>query len=381
MSTKTYESPRIALVYDRVNKIGGAEKVLEQLHQIWPEAPLYTSVWNKATAPWSEQIDVRASFLNRIPFARTRHEWLAWLMPTVFESFSFEKYDIIISITSAEAKGIITLPEKLHLCYMLTPTRYLWNKTHLYRQQGFVANNPLTRMIAAPLMSRLRRWDYYAGQRPDQIVAISKTVSHRVEKYYRRPADAVIYPPVSQLTSGNPVPEEVDTPYFLVVSRLVPYKRIDLAVQAFNQLGKNLVIVGDGSQYRHLKQMAKPNVKLVGKVSQSRLASFFEHASGLVFPSEEDFGIVCLEAQSLGKGVIAYNKGGASETVIHGKTGVLFESQTVESLITAIQDFEKQNFKKSDISKNAKAYSERVFRNNFKNYVEDAWQQHQKTIK
>lgn len=371
-------APKIAFVYDRVNKIGGAEKVLMALHQLWPDAPLYTSVWNQETAPWSKNMDVRASFLNKVPFTRSRHELFAWLMPTVFESFTFKKYDIVISITSAEAKGIITSPQTLHLCYMLTPTRYLWSHTHLYRQQGFVAANLLTQTIASPLLSRLRRWDYIAAQRPDKIVAISKTVARRIEKYYHQSVDEMIYPPVAPLVSFSSISLEVEPPFYVVVSRLVPYKRIDLAVQAFNQMGKKLVVIGEGSQKHKLQQLAHDNVKILGKVSDSKLIAYYQQAQGLVFPSEEDFGIVCVEAQSLGKGVVAYHKGGAAETVINGQTGVLFEKQTVDALVEAINKYEKLKLNSEEIKAQAGKFSQDEFKQRFKKYVEEAWHNHLK---
>lgn len=379
MNPKTDEYS-IALVYDRVNTIGGAEKVLQQLHKIWPKAPLYTSVWHKQSALWSKNMDVRTSFINRIPFIRTRHQWLAWAMPNVFESFTFEKYDIVISITSAEAKGIITNPETLHICYMLTPTRYLWHQAHLYQKQGFVSKNPLTNLLAPVFLSRLRVWDYMASQKPDKIVAISKTVARRIVKYYQRQVAAMIYPPVAAIKQVSTTYEEFPKPYYLLVSRLVPYKRVDVAIEAFNDNGKNLIVVGSGSGMSRLSKMAKANVRLLGRVSDAKLASLYSNCQALIFPSEEDFGIVCVEAASLGKPVVAFGQGGASETVIDGTTGVLFDKQTPESLNAAIDQLEKLELDPEEIKKQSAQFAPKKFREIFKNFVEEAWQNHQKAV-
>lgn len=370
---------KIAFVYDRVNKIGGAERVLASLHQLWPDAPLYTSVYNPKKALWAKGLKVHTSFLQKIPFVRNHHEWFAWAMPMAFESFNFSSYDIVISVTSAEAKGIITKPETLHICYLLTPTRYLWSHTHFYQTGNYATNkNFITRKLTPIFFSSMRRWDQVASVRPDKIIAISETVARRTRKYYRRIEDAVINPPVNLDLAKADTTVVTPKKYYLLVSRLVPYKRIDVAIEAFNKLGKTLLIVGDGSQKKQLKKIAGENIKFIGRVSQGKLTRYYQKCEALIFPAEEDFGIVCLEAQAAGKPVVAYAKGGAAETIKHLKTGILFKQQTPESLIRAVNLLESRTFDESACKQNATVYSEEKFKNSIKKFVEEAWQQYQK---
>jgi len=370
---------KIALVYDRVTKLGGAERVLTALHQLWPTAPLFTSVYNPRSAPWARDFTVYTSFLQKIPFVRSHHEWFAWLMPLAFESFDFDGYDVVVTVTSAEAKGIITKPETLHLCYLLTPTRYLWSHTHFYQTGHYATNkNFLTRRLTPLFFSSLRRWDQVAATRPDQIVAISSTVARRCWKYYRRTVAAVINPPVNLDLARADTTADLPDNYYLLVSRLVPYKRVDLAIQACSQLGVTLVIVGDGPYKQELKKIAGDNVKFVGRVSQGKLVRYYQKAQALIFPAEEDFGIVCLEAQAAGIPVVAYARGGAAETIIPGKTGVLFKQQTKEALIRSLNTLQSLAFTKEAAIKNADKYAVEIFKSKFKHFVEDSWQQYQK---
>jgi len=361
---------KLVLVYDRVNKIGGAERVLNTLHKIWPKAPLFTSVYNPKTAPWAKNFKVIPSFLQKIPGAKSRHEWLLPAMPRAFESFDFSNFDVVISITSAEAKGIITSPSTLHICYCLTPTRYLWSGKKDYE----VGWGGLGLKVFGP---GLRQWDFVASKRPDIFLAISKIVQARIRKYYRRDAE-IIYPPFLKLPITNyqlPI-----TNYYLIVSRLVPYKCIDLAVKAFNKLGKNLIIIGQGMEKKSLTRIAKKNVKFIDRLTDEQLAGYYMSCRALVFPGKEDFGLTSLEAQSFGKPVIGIDRGGLTETVIHGKTGWLFEKQTVESLICAVKDFEKRKFSAKACQAQTSKFSEKTFIKKFKNKVEAAWQKHQKNI-
>lgn len=369
--------PKVALVYDRVNKIGGAERVLEVLHQIWPEAPIYTSLYNKQTARWADQMVIEPSFLQKFKWARRHHEYFAWLMPSVFESFDFKQFDIVISITSAEAKGIITSPQTLHICYLLTPTRYLWSHTHFYLRTGFLAKNALIRFFALRSLSQLRQWDFIAAQRPDKMVTISNNISKRLDKYYRRQADRCIYPPVTYQTKKSKIPVPYKN-YYLVVSRLVSYKRIDLVIKACNQLKRNLVIVGEGSQQSELKKMASKSIVFLGKVSDKKLTALYQHCQALVFPAEEDFGIVCVEAQAAGKPVVAYSRGGAGEIIQNHTTGVFFNRQTVKSVVEAIQAVEQIQIKSTDTKKNAQRFSSKRFKRQFLDFVEASWQEHLK---
>ncbi len=360
---------KVALVYDRVNKWGGAERVLLALHGIFPDAPLYTSVYDSETAPWAKVYPaVIPSFLQKIPFAKDRHEHFPYMMPIAFESFNFDEYGLVISVTSEAAKGIITKPKTKHVCYCLTPTRYLWSGYDTYFLEGSAE-----RTLSKPVVGYLRMWDKIAAQRPDVMAAISKTVQNRIKKYYGRESE-VIYPPVSfqfptakrvTLSNFQSIFKSQISNFYLIVSRLVPYKKVDLAVEVFNQLGWPLVIVGTGSHEGRLKEMAKPNIKFVGQLTDRQLHDYYERCTALIMPQEEDFGIVSLEAQIRGKPVIAYKKGGASETVIDGRTGILFNEQSVGSLTSAIKRFKEMRFERDSCIENAKRFSKERFKKEF----------------
>jgi len=387
---------KVALVYDRVNKFGGAERVLLALHKIWPEAPLYTAVYDSQGAPWAKNFSVIPSFAQKFPLAKKQHEIYPSLMPFAFESFNFDKFEVVISVTSAEAKGIITKPKTLHLCYCLTPTRYLWSSyEHYINNYRFGVLNPLAKLVIKPLLKKLKEWDQVACQRPDDYIAISKTVQKRIEKYYQRPAE-IIYPPVdtskfrcqgpaftSQITGGkNHVKARpLHKGYFLVVSRLVSYKRIDIIIQAFNELGWPLKIIGEGKERKNLEKIAKPNIKFIHQgLTDSELLRYYQECLGLVFIGEEDLGLVALEAQACGKPVIACKIGGIAEVVVDGQTGVLFGEQTPEALKQALRQFKVEKFNPVTCRQNALQYSEKVFINKFKSFVEGKWKYYQKTI-
>lgn len=369
------KAPSIALVYDRVNKYGGAERVLEALHQIWPNAPLYTSLYNPSTAKWAQKFNVIPSFINKIPWIRTKHEWLAWLMPFAFESLDLGSYDIVISVTSAEAKGIITSPKTLHLCYLLTPTRYLWSHTHWYANSRWRIITAFRRMV----MSWLRQWDYVAAQRPDIYICISKTVARRLSKYYRKNPAQIIYPPMSPLKEAVFTDVTFDEPYYLVVSRLVSYKRVDLAIKACKQLDKRLVIVGEGVQKKDLQKIAGPKTVFLGEVTDERLSRLYTGCKGVIFAAEEDFGIVCVEAQAAGKGVIAYAKGGATEIIQNHTTGVFFDQHKVKSLVSSIKAYEKIEINQNTCKENAARFALARFQAEFQELVEVSWESHLKT--
>lgn len=358
---------KVALVYDRVNKWGGAERVLLALHELFPDAPLYTAVYNPKTAPWAEKFKVIPSFLNKFPFAKKIHEAYPWLTPLAFESFNFDEYDMVISVTSEAAKGIITKPKTLHICYCLTPTRYLWSGYEDYFK------NEVFKFFTKPVVSYLRRWDKVAAQRPDVYIAISKNVQQRIKKYYGRDSE-VIYPPL--VFPGRAEVAHRATPahrpYFLVVSRLdFGYKKVDLAIEAFNKLGLPLKIVGTGREMGRLKRMAKKNIEFLGQLTDSQLLSYYQRCQAVVFPQEEDFGLVPLEAQACGKPVIAYRAGGALETVVEGKTGEFFDKQTPESLKEIVKKFEPEKYKPEGCQKQAGKFDIKIFKKKWKTYLKN----------
>jgi glycosyltransferase involved in cell wall biosynthesis len=353
---------KVALVYDRLNKMGGAERVLLALHKLFPQAPLYTSVYDKKKAPWANVFKVKTSFLQDFPLS-THHEIYAVLMPFAFESFNFDEYDLVISVTSEAAKGIITKPKTRHICYCLTPTRYLWSGYEEYFK------NPFLKLISKPLVFGLRFWDKIAAQRPDVYIAISKEVQSRIKKYYSKDS-FVVYPPVLSLG----LPQELKSKnkdYFLIVSRLVAYKKIDLAIEAFNELKLPLKIIGKGAGKNRLKAMAGPTIEFLDYLTDKELVEYYSECRALIFPGLEDFGLTILEAQSFGKPVIAFKAGGALETIAEKKTGIFFDKQDVKSLINAIKQFESLKIDPKDCREQAQKFSFEQFKTNFMKRIED----------
>lgn len=364
---------KIAFVYDRVNKFGGAERVLLALHEIWPKAPLYTAVYNKEKASWACDFQITPSFLNKLPFSSTNHEIFPLLTPFAFESFNFNKFDVVLSITSADAKGIITYPITLHICYMLTPTRYLWNgyQEHL-ENPGFGELNPAVKELMGFFSPIMRRWDFLSAQRPNHYIAISNTVAERITTYYKKEAD-IIYPPVDT-KKFIPAQHKTLDNYFLIVSRLVPYKKIDYAVSAFNKLGWKLKIIGNGTDEKRLKKLAKSNIEFIGSgLTDTKLCWYYQNCKALIFPGEEDFGISAVEAQACGRPVISIKKGGVSEIVTGGKTGEFYEECTEESLIDALRKFLRKQYSASACRKNALRFSKQKFKKVMKSTVESYW--------
>lgn len=347
---------RIAIVYDRVNKFGGAERVLLILHEIFPNAPLFTSVYSPSFAKWASVFpEVKTSFLQKIPFLRDNHEFIPFLMPFAFSRLNFDEYDLVISVTSEFAKNIRVKNGK-HICYLLTPTRYLWSGYEEYFE------NKIFKRIMAPIVNFLRKIDMRSAKNPHKIIAISSEVQKRIKKYYKRSSE-IIFPPVEKI-KFNSINKIKFKKYFLVVSRLVSYKKVDLIVEAFNELGLQLIIIGTGRKEKKLKKIAKKNIHFVGHVKDEILATYYKNAKALVFPQEEDFGITAVEAQMFGVPVIAYKKGGAIDTVTK-QTGVFFDEQDKESLIDAVYRFQKRKFDKRIIMKNAGRFSKNRFKKDF----------------
>lgn len=369
---------KVALVYDRVNKFGGAERLLLQLHKVFPDAPLYTLVHNPPTAPWASDIEVIPSFFNKIKFFRTRHQLLAPIAPLGFESFDFSDYDLVISLTSESAKSIITKPDTLHVCYCLTPTRYLWTAKEDYlKHPTFGIFSFLIKPFFKLFRSRLKQRDYIFAQRPDKYLAISETVQERIKKYYDRKSQ-VVYPPVDYQYFSSASEKKQD--FYLLVSRFESYKKTSIVVKAFNDLpDKELKIVGTGSQANQLKKLADKNIQFLGHVSDQRLRTLYSQAKALIFPQLEDFGIVPLEAQAAGTPVLAYKKGGATETVIEGKTGLFFKNQTPSAIIKTISLFENMTDQFSDklCQQQAENFNQIRFQKLLKQKIHTLWKNHQ----
>lgn len=346
----------VAIVYDRVNKFGGAERVLLALHEIFPNAPLYTSVYSPSLAKWADVfLEVRTSFLQKIPFLRDNHEFIPYFMPFAFSRFNFDEYDLVISVTSEFAKNIKVRNGK-HICYLLTPTRYLWSHYEEYFK------NKIFKKITFSIVKFLREIDVRSSKNPHKIIAISSEVQKRIKKYYGRSSE-IIFPPVEKIKFNSKIKNKFKN-YFLVVSRLVSYKKVDLVIEAFNELGLPLLIVGAGREEKKLKKKSRKNIHFVGYVKDEVLASYYKNARALVFPQEEDFGITAVEAQMYGVPVIAYRKGGALDTITN-QTGVFFDVQNKESLIDAVCRFQKRKFEKRVIMKNAERFSKKRFKKEF----------------
>ena len=353
---------RVALVHDALNQLGGAEYVLRSLHNSFPHAPIYTLVDNGSVTPQLfPRADIRTSFLQRIPGGVSHYKWYLPAHPTAFEHFDLSEYDVVISDSSSFAKGVITRPETIHLCYCHTPTRYLWHDTHNYTED--LNHSQIVKRVLPAFLTRLRMWDQLAAQRVDRFIANSTETSRRIKKYYKRDA-RVVHPPVRWRDF------HVDTNtenYYLILGRMRPYKRFDLAIEAFNRLGLTLVVVGDGEEYPRLKKMAGPNIIFLRHVSDAQKVKLFARAQAFIHPQEEDFGIVAVESMSAGRPVIAYKKGGALETVVPGLTGQFFAEQTVDSLVDAVRAFEPRDYDPVEIRRYAWRFDESHF-------VKQIWQ-------
>jgi len=325
---------------------------------------VYTSIfWPQALPAAYREWDIRPSFLNRLPLIHRHHQWFLFFYPQAFEALNLSDYDLVLSVTSAFAHGVIAPPRTQHICYCLTPARFLWDYRTYVAREGL----RLAQWALPPFVNQLRRWDQAAAGRVDHFVAISEAVRQRIKQSYGRDAE-VIYPPVDAQRF------QVSTErgeYFLIISRLVPYKRIDLAVQAFSRLNLPLWIIGDGRDRRALEAMAGPSVRFLGRLSDQEARAHLERCRAFIFPGEEDFGIAPLEAQAAGRPVIAYARGGALETVVDGKTGLFFHEPTPESLARAVSGFEDGRFDPRAIREHALRFDRAVFQQRLRDLIRE----------
>lgn len=356
---------KIALVHDFLYQDGGAERVLEAFHEIWPDAPIYTLFHNKEKITRFAQADVRESFLRYLPFARRFYRWYLPLMPIATERYDLTGYDVVISSTSAFAKGIMTRPETVHICYCHTPTRYLWTDTHEYIED-LRMNSLLKKALLPRLIHKLRLWDKMSVDRVDYFIANSRAVKQRIKKYYRRDSD-IIYPPIN--TKEFFLTDDLGD-YFITGGRLVPYKRFDLVIHVFNRLGWPLKIFGTGPEMNRLKKMARSNIEFMGRVSDKEKIALLAKAKAFIHPQVEDLGITPLESMACGRPVIAYGVGGAMETVIPEKTGVLFYEQTWEALFDTVLHFDATRWNSADIRQWAERFDGDKFKKHLREFVE-----------
>ncbi|MFB6226012.1 MAG: glycosyltransferase [Candidatus Paceibacteria bacterium] len=364
----------IALVHDYLSQDGGAEKVLEAFHEIWPDAPIYVLFHDEDKIDRFNTDKINQSFLSKLPFVSSKYRWYLPLMPMATEHHNLDEFDVVLSSTSAFAKGVLTPPDTLHISYCHTPTRYLWTETHEYIEQ--LDCNRLVKKILPGLIHRLRIWDKMSVDRVDQFIANSETVRKRINNYYRRESE-VMYPPVE--TNKFEVSQETKD-YFLAGGRLVSYKKFDLLVQVFNRLGWKLKIFGFGPEKEHLKDIAKSNIEILGKVSEQKKVELYKHAKAFLHPQVEDLGLTAIESMASGRPVIAYREGGATETVKEDVTGVFFEEQSWKCLLDKLLGFEPKGWDQDEIRSWAQNFSKFDFKKEIKEYVYDRYEEHKKGL-
>ncbi len=357
---------KVALVHDYLNQMGGAERVLMALHEIFPDAPIYTSIYDpQCVDPSFQKMDIRTSFMQKLPLVTKHHQPYLPFYPFAMESLDLRGYDLVLSSSSAFGKGVITRPETTHICYCHTPMRWCWNYDEYVEREHL---GKLARLVLPFLITGLRVWDQTSSMRVDHFIANSPVVAERIQKYYRR--DAVVIPPPVEAQRFTFDPETQVEDYFLIVSRLIPYKRIDVAIEACNKLHLPLVIVGSGRDLERLKKMAGPTVRFMGQLSDEEVLYYYAHCRALLFPGEEDFGITPLEAQASGRPVIAYGAGGALASVVDGITGVFFQKQTVESLTAALASFDERKYDPQVIHNHALEFDTPRFHRRILQFVE-----------
>ncbi|MDM8271585.1 glycosyltransferase [Thermophilibacter provencensis] len=357
---------KVALVHDWLVGQGGGERVLKCFHEMWPEAPIYTLVYDETKAPaWTRECDVRTTYIQKWPGAKSHHKLLLSFMPKAWEAFDLTEYDLVISSCASCCKGVLTRPDAVHICCCYSPTRYVWDLYYEY----LAGAGAIKRLFMPRMIHKVRMWDYLAAQRVDEFVVDSNFVGKRVEKFYRRQA-TTIYPGVRvNEQEVRDAPED----YYLVVSRFVGYKRVDIAVDACNKLGKRLIIIGSGGEdEERLRAAAGPTVEFLGRVSDEEMRNWYAGAKAFLFPGMEDYGLTPVEAMAAGVPVLAYGKGGALETVSDGRTGLFFYQQDADGLCECIERFEREGvaLSRQEIHEYSKRFSEDNFTKEFRLFVD-----------
>lgn len=356
---------KVAIIHDWLVNYGGAERVVEAFLEIYPEADIYTLVYDeeKMGATFSKE-KVKTTFIQKFPKATKIYTKLLPFMPYAFEELDLSQYDLVISSSSCCAKGVVTGPNTKHISYVHSPMRYAWDLYHDYKNRS----GKMTRFFMSIFMKSLREWDYTSSQRIDVILANSNYVAKRIKKFWNRECQ-VVYPPVDmdRLSPNGKEPED----FYVVFSRFVPYKRIDLAIEACKKLNKKLIVIGDGEQRGYLKSLANDNIIFTGRISDEEVKNYLQRCKAMIFCAEEDFGIIPLEAQACGRAVIAYGKGGALETIVSNKTGVFFEKQEVESVVNGIIEFEKLTLNTEEIYLHAMKFGRERFKKEIEGVVCD----------
>lgn len=372
------ENLKVAFVHDWLVEKGGAENLLTAMLEYWPSAPVFSIIHdpNGPTRSILQGHQITTSFLQIFPGVNKHYRSFLPLMPVAIEQFDLSSFDIIISNSYAVAKGVLTGPDQLHICMCCSPIRYAWDLQHQYLQES-KKDKGVQSWIARWILHEVRKWDYRTANGVDEFIAISSFIARRIWKVYRRES-MVIYPPVDV---DHFTLQEQKEDFYLTASRMVPYKRINLIVEAFSTMpDKKLVVIGDGPDLKKNQALAAPNVELLGYQHFDVLKDYMQRAKAFIFAAEEDFGIVPIEAQACGTPVIAYGKGGVLETVIEGETGMFFHEQTSDSIIEAVDRFEngEYTFSPQVIRKNAERFSTQRFQKEFGAFVQKAWKEFQK---
>lgn len=356
---------KVAIIHYWLTKRRGGERVLEEICQLFPNADIYTHVVDRKSL--SESLlkhNIYTTFIARLPFARKLYQLYLPFMPLALEELDLTGYDLVISSESGPAKGVITDTHTKHVCYCHTPMRYIWNMYPAYKRDAGV----ISQYIIPFLFHYMRQWDFCSAARVDYFIANSSAVAARIKKYYRRHSE-VIAPPVD--TERFRTTETVDDGFYLCCGELVEYKKVDLAIQAFNKMGKKLVVIGGGQKLTEARRIAGPTVSILGWQSEEVLMDHYSRCSALIFPGEEDFGLVPVEAMAAGKPVIAYERGGIRDTVLDRVTGILYKQQTVAGLMSAVEDFEKtrDTFSRQTIMNHAEKFASAAFRQKFSDFI------------
>ena len=367
---------KVAIVHDWLTGMRGGERVLEIFCQLYPDAVIHTLFYNpKKMSKVINRMDIRTSFLQNFPFSLKWYRKYLALFPLAVEQFDLREYDLVISSSHCVAKGVLTNPDTLHICYCYTPFRYGWDMYQEYFGKGKL--NCAEKVFVLPGINYLRMWDCVSSNRVDYFIAISNNVARRIQKHYRREA-TVIHPPVN---TSFFIPGGEQDEFFLVVSAFVPYKRVDLIVRAFNKLGLPLKIVGEGPLKKKLQREAKGNIEFPGDVPDSELCKLYQCCRALIFAGIEDFGLAPLEVQSAGRPVIAYGRGGLLETVVERRTGLFFNEQTPEAVVDAVKKFQGMSFETEVIREHAVQFGVESFKRKFSDYVEKRQREWMQTTK